>query len=1283
MKHGAPDARNPSIRKSVNGIPPQPPLIKGGLERARGRFRRLLVALLCVCSCADAQARVLFLAHYDGETANADHAAGNPVTRSAMEGLTAAGTTAKGKWGGALDLTDPKRTGAYSALHNLDPRRGTVDFWYRFDAIEGTTYSPLFGWYRPPTQPGGRKKESAFEVYRYGNSLVLGVHQPYVQSTGVIQPDTDAWHHVAITWNCMGGDGHSEYNVFLDGKSAARLTGAVALKKPGGALHVGIWDYAWGQHLRGRVDELRITDQVEYLTNFTPPARPHFTPGTPAALAQSFRAAMAGITELRADAEMVSAVMGPDSGAADSIREAIDHAVKSFESLTKPLRDRIDSDANAFEVMAGVDADVIARLGLDLAPLHERAEQLNDAQKQTRQSVAALLGARFQQVPRVYNESIISLGYLREETEGLRRAIFYRRAIRDTSAAMRVVDEVAAFAKETDRRLKQARDAFHDLFADAPGARYDPVPSIPAFTADRRKCHALQGIWTSLTEITSEIRPHRTAIGKARGGLRPGSFDRRLRPRFQPAPLPPVAVEPDGTLKRLIFAGSFGRAETMTALEFDTISEESPSVTWPARDRFEVKENPAIESQWSRFRVPLSDTVLLYAVGDMMYRPSWFADEFEDGPEYYFTPNGVGSTGFDYRHPVPRRHIQQYLEEAARIHGARPYTFIYKGPWEAHPYRGTSVHVPGHRTTAFMEHGFSEIAVKAFRSYLEKKFGSIDGLNAAWRTRYENFDSIQPPDPLLRAFVITEDERGQDVYTVHYPNKRLPGAPTTGLSYEFERCRKDLYADYLEDCYRAIKRGDPTRPLASSTSGGIMNEILINSLDDVLMAEDCVDMWGKHPSGGYGWVDSPYMWGMNRYFKKTLVSLEYYGWAQEEIGDDFWPTFELAPGTTDELVYHSGRRDVWHEFSWDRRMLLFYWTQKTVELPEGFRPATSPMVRPWAHLFPVMKRRTTRLNEIFIEAGIVEPRIAVLHPGVSIINAYPYNSAQKITRDILDRLLARQYHFGFVPEQFIVNGRDRLDRYDVLILPYVPYFDDGFGEKLLEWVRDGGTLIAAGPFGLYGKHGAEYEHGATKVFADTKFSYPTPEGRTVDWAWRAERQGSPVTEPHLVAPYGKGKVMLTLHGRALQRSGAVAAEPHVGIEIGARIVGEQGKGAKQLRKDDRIRPGHVEAEADFTPPVRAFYQLLQDCTRRKAWVTEGNIEMVLRRKDEDGPLYMSLLNWNYRAAQETRVNVRGAYPDVMDLTLGEGFPVEATVEGDRTSFEVRLGPGEGVMLALR
>ena len=88
-------------------------------------------------------------------------------------------------------------------------------------------------------------------------------------------------------------------------------------------------------------------------------------------------------------------------------------------------------------------------------------------------------------------------------------------------------------------------------------------------------------------------------------------------------------------------------------------------------------------------------------------------------------------------------------------------------------------------------------------------------------------------------------------------------------------------------------------------------------------------------------------------------------------------------------------------------------------------------------------------------------------------------------------------------------------------------------------------------------------------------------------------------------------------------------------------------------------------------------------TARKAHVASGNVEMVLRQKDEAGPLYVSLLNWDYTDALSTEVVVRGEYATVTDLSIDGGFPVPAAVANGTTRLPIVLGPGEGLMLRLQ
>jgi hypothetical protein len=912
-------------------------------------------------------------------------------------------------------------------------------------------------------------------------------------------------------------------------------------------------------------------------------------------------------------------------------------------------------------------------LGMNPTQFQGELDQAGDSIQTARLAISKAMADLYERgIVDTYNETTVNLGFLIDELEGLNRTIFYVQGIVDTGPSALVVSQANQTIIDVVNDAAIVSDSFHNLFVTAI-ERADPVAALGVLVQDPVIRQIMENAAETLTALAFQVATARKFIADEMRRFRNDTGFKATFPndhRYVPTPLPPVEVAPDGSLDRILFGFAWGRADTLLRLGFDTFPETS-GADWNTNspDDFSTNHRADMAAAMEKYQIKSPDSVMLYATGAGMYRPTWFADVYGEDPDYYFRPEYQGGGGFDYRHPVPRAMILEYLEGAAREAAKNPWQLAYKGPWEAHPYD-----VPG--SFIFREFGHSVPAIAALRNYLQNKYNTISALNAAWQQSppYASFDDIEPPEALMSGFYQNYDERGHGVHFPYWPVKRLKATP---LTYEFERCRKDLYAEYFSDCYQALKRGDPNRPVASSNSGGIMNESQINSLDDLLMPDQCVDWWGKHPSGGIGWEDSPYLYGLNHYFNKTLVSLEYYGYGFQEFFPIYGPVI-LAEGATSNSVYNAMRRDVWHEYSWDRRVLLFYWPPKLVELwlppggnwlDGGINPWTAPMLQPWAGTIPVVKRRLTSLNDILINVPIIKPKIGILHAGVSIINAYPTDSVREITSDIFDRLISKQYHFDVVAEEYLVSDpcdpgvhHDTLDRYNVIILPYVQYFDDGFAAKLLSWVNNGGTLIALGPFGLYDKLGFDLSDGANLVYPGTTFSYTDPD-YPLSWVWQAS--GSPpFTNGYRLDSYGGGTIMTTLDGRALYR-------PVVGIGAGT-------KRTSRPPASDIVDPG------GYSAAQQAFYNTLAAATDRKAWVTSGNVEMVIRQEASgQGPLYLSLLNWDYHNALVTSVIVDGEYSIVSDLSVVGGVPVPVTINAGQTTIPMQLGPGEGLMLELQ
>ncbi|MFH1012297.1 MAG: beta-galactosidase, partial [Candidatus Peregrinibacteria bacterium] len=90
--------------------------------------------------------------------------------------------------------------------------------------------------------------------------------------------------------------------------------------------------------------------------------------------------------------------------------------------------------------------------------------------------------------------------------------------------------------------------------------------------------------------------------------------------------------------------------------------------------------------------------------------------------------------------------------------------------------------------------GYGEVAKREFQKHLEKKFGSIQKLNAALKTDYQRFEDISQP----------LDKRST---LGTYPYDPIP--VTKPLSYEFESWIHQVAVDFNTMIYREIKRHDP------------------------------------------------------------------------------------------------------------------------------------------------------------------------------------------------------------------------------------------------------------------------------------------------------------------------------------------------------------------------------------------------------------------------------------------------------------------------------------------
>ena len=128
--------------------------------------------------------------------------------------------------------------------------------------------------------------------------------------------------------------------------------------------------------------------------------------------------------------------------------------------------------------------------------------------------------------------------------------------------------------------------------------------------------------------------------------------------------------------------------------------------------------------------------------------------------------------------------VRESCRAAAYGENLKGYNKIYIFTWE-----GGGPFVNG-RTA-----GYGEVARREFQKHLEKKFGSIQKLNAVLRTDYPRFEDIS--QPLDKRSMLGDK----------YPYDIIPA--TKPLSYEFESWIHQVAVDFSAMIYREIKKHDP------------------------------------------------------------------------------------------------------------------------------------------------------------------------------------------------------------------------------------------------------------------------------------------------------------------------------------------------------------------------------------------------------------------------------------------------------------------------------------------
>ena len=769
-----------------------------------------------------------------------------------------------------------------------------------------------------------------------------------------------------------------------------------------------------------------------------------------------------------------------------------------------------------------------------------------------------------------YNELLVRVSFARDASERLARVAAWAGK---GGVARAAADRVDALEKELNRAYRIYQKLFFAKESGELAVQLDPL----------------------LEKFAPKVDAERDRLARELASLQD---ECRKRSLTWEAPLPPdvkpYAISPEGTPNGIIF-GCLSKT-THAKLErhlkiglrlrvtnrFAGVRGRGKPIDWAANIP-QMEKEIKLDAPFVGLAVPFESHMKNPTPHDWWTKHKKDPEIMRVGEAHQPASAGSYDKVLNFFHPEVRRMVRAEAEKVSRLLAARTdvlfktYCMEPDGPYDTHR----------NFRAAHCSHG-----LKSFRTTLEKRYGSIEALNKAWRSRYKSFDEIKPP---------------RDIKHMDRPN-------ASPLGYEFEKWLMESYMDWLNWIYAGFKEGDPKGVVMTSHNG------IISAVEPERIFESC-DVVGWHSGYSRQWPFSGMLQSMMRFYPgKSLGQFESAWGIQDDChrpGDE-----RVQRRTIMKHAYRMALTDMHVQMFW------YAYTRGTF-MPyyrgNWFHPATDVTTYRYSITgLPVAMENLERLSGVFRATRKVRSRVLMLHPTTSCYHQYHGRASRADEMHVWLFLRRYNYEMEYLPEAFLLDGREKLDRYDVVFLPFMPYFPDGLTERLEPWVAAGGTLIMTGPAGVFDKFGFPDGRLLKKVFGVVPKPPQSVLKNPTGWTGEGAAEGE-----LFVKSYGKGKAVYIRH----------------------RFM------------DERNFPGFDEKVLD----------VLARSTARFAAAAEDRVQLWLRASP-DGDRILFLFNPDSDTFADDTITLRASGVKLVDIEVPNGFPVPATSDGKTTRFKISLAP---------
>lgn len=499
--------------------------------------------------------------------------------------------------------------------------------------------------------------------------------------------------------------------------------------------------------------------------------------------------------------------------------------------------------------------------------------------------------------------------------------------------------------------------------------------------------------------------------------------------------------------------------------------------------------------------------------------------------------------------------------------------------------------------------GYSKYGQTAFHEYLTKKYRNAETLNKRLGTSFTNVGAVKPPS------------KGS------YQKGDLP----IGVIYEFERFRKESLVNYMKEMIAELRiaDGNPGHAISSQLTGWFndAHNPKMSARDFLKLASLDWDLYGVHCAGDgrFPAITLLYHYCINRYAKKIYWNDEFW-WDYREAADQ---------NIDDEIVLRAvAERNIWRHIAYGIKGFNIF--PGLYSSRPGGLWTKAGLIRYETGAFPLVITKINKYADIFFGGHILNQKVGILQPTTTLDITASEFSANENAMKLSDWMLSEHIIPFYIPEECVIDGRENIAEFRVLISPYAPFVPESLSEKIEKWVKDGGIFVSIGNFGKFDQHGREQGNFVRTVFENE-------DTRTI-----------------LSRRYGKGKL------------------------IGAK---------KKITHTDYVR--HIRPELE---PLRIVScdvkpQILELPARKERFTGERNFYArndldLIPWEDDEGRKYLFVINLNPFRKVATKIKIRGEFGQVIDLAIDGGLPVPVVSQSGCTEFSTALEPGQGVIYRL-